>query len=203
MGAFVVSAGVDFLSNWIFDGQDYKTAFNNISWSSATIDGLSTAALSFFIDGTGTSRTMLKIGKSKAGRFAIDVGQTMMLNIVNRVSKGESFDEIDLTEEFIFATFQTLLSKKMSKRADELLSSLKESNQRLYYALEKLNRNIKAGKHKPRIKADTQKLNIAKENVKRNAINYAKKTTENRFKTSLITTAARNGYEKNDKKIKR
>ena len=30
ISAFVVSAGVDFISNWIFEGMDYKTAFCHV-----------------------------------------------------------------------------------------------------------------------------------------------------------------------------
>ena len=30
ISAFVVSAGVDFISNWIFEGMDYKTAFYHL-----------------------------------------------------------------------------------------------------------------------------------------------------------------------------
>ena len=32
ISAFVVSAGVDFISNWIFEGMDYKTAFCHVRW---------------------------------------------------------------------------------------------------------------------------------------------------------------------------
>ena len=39
IGTFVLDVGVDFLSNWILEGQDYKSAFRNVAWGAAIIDG--------------------------------------------------------------------------------------------------------------------------------------------------------------------
>lgn len=64
-------------------------------------DGISTAAISLFVDGAGTTKTIEKIANTKAGRFAIDVAQTMITNIIGDIEKGKDFNKIDLTEEFI------------------------------------------------------------------------------------------------------
>ena len=178
LGAFVVSAGIDFISNWIFEGQDYKTAFANINWGAAALDGASTAAISFFVDGTGTSKVLSKFANSKPGRFAIEVTQTMTTNIINKIESGYSITDIDFTNEFLKATFTTLLAKGMSKRANELLANLKESNTRLYTALKRLERNINAGKNEVRISRDQNKVKIAKQNSRSSASAYAKEKTK-------------------------
>jgi hypothetical protein len=196
IGAFAVSAGVSFLSNWLFDGDDYQTAFNNVSWGAAAFDGLTTAAISFFVDGTGTARTMTKIGNSKAGRIGIDIVQTMMSNVIGKIENGEDFSDINLTDEFITATFSTLLSNGMGKRAGELLESLKDSNKQLYSSLNKLQRNIEAGKSDARIKSDTHKVEIAKTNANSSAVDYAAETTKINAISTGVTEIGKEVKEK-------
>lgn len=53
------------------------------------------------VDGAGTTKTIGKIANTKAGRFAIDVAQTMITNIIGNIEKGKDFNKTDLTEEFI------------------------------------------------------------------------------------------------------
>ena len=48
----------------------------------------------------------------------------MITNIIGDIEKRTDFNKIDLTEEFISATFSTLLDKGIEKRANELLSGL-------------------------------------------------------------------------------
>ena len=178
ISAFVVSAGVDFISNWIFEGMDYKTAFSHVRWGAAAFDGISTAAISLLVDGAGTTKTIGKIANSKAGRFAIDVARTMITNIIGDIEKGKDFNKIDLTEEFISATFSTLLDKRMEKRANELLSGLERSNKKLYTALNKLKRNQKAGKSETRLKSDASRVKIAKDRYRGDVRKYAKAVTK-------------------------
>ena len=49
----------------------------------------------------GQQKTIGKIANTKAGRFVIDVAQTMITNIIGDIEKGKDFNKIDLTEDFI------------------------------------------------------------------------------------------------------
>ena len=53
------------------------------------------------VDGARTTKTIGKNANTKAGRFAIDVAQTMISNIIGDIEKGKDFNKIDLTEDFI------------------------------------------------------------------------------------------------------
>ena len=200
ISAFVVSAGVDFISNWIFEGMDYKTAFSHVRWGAAAFDGISTAAISLLVDGAGTTKTIGKIANSKAGRFAIDVARTMITNIIGDIEKGKDFNKIDLTEEFISATFSTLLDKRMEKRANELLSGLERSNKKLYTALNKLKRNQKAGKSETRLKSDASRVKIAKDRYRGDVRKYAKAVTKKNLVVAGADLASEKAFERPDKK---
>ena len=196
--AFAVSAGVDFVSNWILEGKDYKTAFRSISWGAAAVDGLATCGLSLFVSGSGTAKTMAKIANSKAGEFTIDIVQSMIVEIIGKYESGEieSFSDIDLTGEFIESTFKTLLSKNMGKRADELLESLKQKNSSLYNKLAKLRRNQQAGKTEARIKSDRHKVDIAQKESARATSAYVKEEAKVEFITENVElTNGRNEEE--------
>ena len=199
ISAFVVSAGVDFISNWIFEGMDYKTAFSHVRWGAAAFDGISTAAISLLVDGAGTTKTIGKIANSKAGRFAIDVARTMITNIIGDIEKGKDFNKIDLTEEFISATFSTLLDKGMEKRANELLSGLERSNKKLYTALNKLKRNQKAGKSETRLKSDASRVKIAKDRYRGDVRKYAKAVTKKNLVVAGADLASEKAFERPDK----
>ena len=199
ISAFVVSAGVDFISNWIFEGMDYKTAFSHVRWGAAAFDGISTAAISLLVDGAGTTKTIGKIANSKAGRFAIDVARTMITNIIGDIEKGTDFNKIDLTEEFISATFSTLLDKRMEKRANELLSGLERSNKKLYTALNKLKRNQKAGKSETRLKSDASRVKIAKDRYRGDVRKYAKAVTKKNLVVAGADLASEKAFERPDK----
>ena len=198
VGAFVVTAGIDFLSSWIFsDDMGYKEAFNNISWGTAALDGCSTAAISFFIDGTGSAKYMTKIGNSKGGKLAIDIVKSMTVNIMMQLEKGADFNDVNLTEEFITATFSTLVSKGFGKKSNELLESLKDSNKSLYNKLSKLERNSSIGKSETRLKSDSRKLQIAKTNSNANAAKYAKEKTTIKFVSDGAAETGKQVFENN------
>ena len=73
IGSFVLDAGVDFLSNWILEGQDYKSAFKNVVWGAALLDGATSAAISAFVDGAGESKAIEKIVSSSKGRKVLGI----------------------------------------------------------------------------------------------------------------------------------
>nr|WP_314159756.1 RHS repeat-associated core domain-containing protein [uncultured Prevotella sp.] len=200
IGTFVLDAGVDFISNWIFEGMDYKTAFRHVHWGASAFDGISTAAISLLVDGAGTTKTIGKIANSKAGRFAIDVARTMITNIIGDIEKGKEFNKIDLTEEFISATLSTLLDKGMEKRANELLSGLESSNKKLYTALNKLKRNQKAGKSEARLKSDVSRVKIAKDRYRGDVRKYAKAVTKKNLVVAGGDLAFEKAFKSPDKK---
>ena len=80
---------------------DYKTAFRHVHWGTSVFEGIFTAAISLLVDGVGATKTIGKNANTKAGRFAIDVAQTMISNIIGDIEKGKDFNKIDLTEDFI------------------------------------------------------------------------------------------------------
>ena len=166
----------------------------------AAFDGISTAAISLLVDGAGTTKTIGKIANSKAGRFAIDVAQTMITNIIGDIEKGKDFNKIDLTEEFISATFSTLLDKGMEKRANELLSGLERSNKKLYTALNKLKRTQKAGKSEARQKSDASRVKIAKDRYRGDVRKYAKAVTKKNLVVAGADLASEKAFERPDKK---
>jgi RHS repeat-associated protein len=203
--SFAMSAGTDFLSSWLIGGDDPKTAFKNIAWGSATVDALSTYAISSFVNGAGTANTYAKLAKSKGGQIAIAVVKTMVANVISKYEKGEidNLSDVDLTEELIEASFTTLLDKKMGKKADQLLNSLADSNKNLYSKLAKLKRNILADKGEVRIKADKAKVKIAIKNVKDKVNAYIDATAKKEVKKKAIIDGGKKIIEdpnKDDKK---
>ena len=114
----------------------------------------------------------------------------MTTNIIGRVEKGSRLNDIDFTEEFITATFSTLLANGMSKKANELLQSVKDSNKRLYNALAKLERNSKAGKNEVRIQRDSNKV-IARNRANSNAVAYGTEKTKQKAISNGVTETIR------------
>ena len=184
VGAFVVSAGLDFLNNWILEGQDIKTAFSSVSWGTAVADGMSTAAISFFVDGTGSAKMYKTIANSKIGHIIIDIIQATSINVLEQI---ETRQDVKLGESFFNAVFSVIVTYGLSKKADELLGYLKTSNMSYYYAVNKLNRNIKAGKREKRISHDRTQVSVKKGNMLRATNKYVKRTTSNRLKGEIVT----------------
>ena len=195
VGAFFVNAGIDFFTKWIFEGQNIKTAYNNINWGAATFDGLSTAALSFFVDGTGSAKNLNKIASSKPGRFALDVSQIMATNIISKIEMGASLRDIRWRDELLYASFSKCISLGMESKANELLELLKESNSKMYNAAKKLQRNIEAGKNDARINSDRNQVKITSTNALKNSLSYGKETTKNRAVSGSLTGVIRHDNE--------
>ena len=75
----------------------------------------------------------------------------------------------------------------LTKKADELLETLKDSNKNLYAKLSKLQRNTEVGKSDARIKSDKHKVDIARKNVNNDAMRYAKEKLIGKGKAAIIT----------------
>ena len=200
--AFSISAGVDFISSWLIEGNDYQTAFRSIAWGAAAVDGLTTCALSFVVSGTGSAKTLAKIANSKAGRFTIDIVQTMTYNVISKFEKGqiESFSDLNLQEEFMFASFQTLLSKGLGKRADELLESLKGKNATLYNRMAKYKRNESLGKNDARLKSDKHKVEVAKGESAKTTAKYVSESAKAKGTAGVSTSAVKGVKNEIDKR---
>ena len=189
--SFGVSAGVDFVSNWLIGGQDVKTALSNVSWSSAIFDGISTAGLSLIINGTGSATTLAKIAKSKSGKITYDIVQNLISNITENfeIGKYESFSDIEFKTEFLWATVEALLYNGFNSRAEELMESFRDSNKKLYNKYQKLRMNQDAGKSEIRIARDENQVSIAKQRSISSGVKYvtedinAKATTKSTVKT--------------------
>ena len=154
------------------------------------------------MSGTGSAKTLAKIANSKAGRFTIDIVQTMTNNVISKFEKGqiESFSDLDLQEEFIFASFQTLLAKGLGKRSDELLESLKGKNVTLYNRMAKYKRNESLGKDGARLKSDKHKVEVAKGESAKTTAKYVSKSTKAKGTAGVGTSALRNENDKRKNK---
>ena len=191
IGAFMVSAGLDFLNNWLVYGQDYSTAFNNVSWGTAAIDGVTTFLSSFFLSGTGSAKFMSKISNSKLTHFAIEIFKCMVTNVTAKIESGTKFKDINLIEELLYATFSSLVGNGMEKRADELLKRVHSTNQSLYNKCLKQERNIKAQKNDARLRSDARQVNISKQAANRAGADYAREQTKNAAVKNTATQATR------------
>ena len=197
IGTFVLDAGVDFLSNWILEGQDYKSAFKNVAWGAALLDGATSAAISAFIDGAGASRAIEKIVSSSKGRkvlgIVISVTQGMLTGIASDFETGKikSFSDIELLPRFLEATLSTLLENKLNKKADELLSYVSSTNTILAQKLKKLERSILNNKNKTRVARDRHKVDIARTNAHKAELKYAR----SRISTKVKMKAAEQTYK--------
>ncbi len=189
--AFMVSAGLDFLSNWLIKDQDFSTAFQNVSWMTAAIDGGTTFLMSIFVNGTGSARYMTKIANSKVAHVALETLNNMLSNVSSQIESGKSFKEINLTEEFLYASFSTLVGNGMGKKADELLQKVQSSNEKLYNKCMTKLRHIKAQKDDLRLQRDSHKIKIAKQTVIKSSIEYVEEETKNNAATGAATTITR------------
>ena len=196
--AFSISAGVDFINSWLIEGDDLQTSFRSVAWGAAAMDGIATCALSFVVSGTGTARTLAKIANSKAGRLTIDVVQAMTYNVMSQFEKNEikSFSEVKLWEEFVYASFQTLLSKRLGERADELLESLKGKNATLYNRMVKYRRDVSLGKDGVRLKRDEQNVEVAIGESRKTTTRYVSESAKSKGTAGVTTSAIRHEIEK-------
>ena len=200
--SFGVSAGVDFVSNWLIGGQDVKTALCNVSWGSAIFDGISTAGLSLFINGTGSAKTLAKIAKSKSGKITYDIVQNLISNITENfeIGKYESFSDIEFKTEFLWATVEALLYNGFNSRAEELMESFRDSNKKLYNKYQKLRMNQDAGKSEIRIARDENQVSIATKRSISSGVKYVTEDINANATTKYIVKTLRAYDEENKNK---
>lgn len=161
-----------------------KALFLRLVGGAAVADGMSTAALSFFVDGTGSAKMYKTIANSRVGHIALDIVQAMSVNIFSQIETGNG---INFEESFFNALLSVTVSNFGSKKTNELLGFLKDSNKSYNYAANKLQRNIKAGKNKKRILHDKTRVSIKRGNALRATHKYVKRTTSNRMKGEAVT----------------
>ena len=164
--AFGISAGVDFIENFIFEGMSAKDAVSSINWGSATLDAVTTAGLSFFVSGTGSTKMMAKIAKSKGGKLVTEIVQNMVTSISGKFESGEynSIDEINWVKDFYIAAISTFVNNGLNSRADELIDLIGKSDKLLANSLTKQKRNIEAQKNSVRLERDATQVGIRKKN---------------------------------------
>ena len=164
--AFGISAGVDFIENFIFEGMSAKDAVSSINWGSATLDAVTTAGLSFFVSGTGSTKMMAKIAKSKGGKMVTEMVQSMVTSVFENFETGEynSIDDINWEREFYTATILTLVNNGLNSRADDLIAGIEKNNTVLASRLTKQKRNIEAQKNSVRLKRDDNQVKISRKN---------------------------------------
>ena len=114
--AFAMSAGIDFVDNFIFKGMSAEKAFSSINWGTATLDAATTVGLSFFVSGTGSAKAMAKIAKSKGGKLVTEMVQSMVTSISENFEskKYNSIGDIDWVCEFLTAGISTLVNNGLS-----------------------------------------------------------------------------------------
>ena len=199
VGAFVSTAGVSFLSNWLFDGQNCSTAFKNVTWGTAALDGLTTFAKSLILDGKGSSSHLQKIANSKVAKLAYSIMHNMATNIAQQMEKGKKFAEIDLKDEFLYATFSSIMEFGLDKRGNELLEKIKLTDQTLYNRCLKQERNIRAQKNDARLRSDARQVSIAKTTANNAKGEYARHYTKNAGHSKSAAATVRELKEQTDK----
>ena len=164
--AFAVSAGIDFVDNFIFEGMSAKDAFSSVNWGEAALDAATTVGLSFFVSGTGSAKAMAKIAKSKGGKLVTEMVQNMVTSISGKFESGEynSIDEINWVKDFSIAAISTLVNNGLNSRADELIDMIGKSDKLLANSLTKQKRNIEAQKNSVRLERDATQVGIRKKN---------------------------------------
>ena len=164
--AFAISAGIDFVDNFIFKSMSAKDAVSSINWGSATLDAVTTAGLSFFVSGTGSTKMMAKIAKSKGGKMVTEMVQSMVTSVFENFETGEynSIDDINWEREFYTATILTLVNNGLNSRADDLIAGIEKNNTVLASRLTKQKRNIEAQKNSVRLKRDDNQVKISRKN---------------------------------------
>ena len=164
--AFAMSAGIDFVDNFIFKGMSAEKAFSSINWGTATLDAATTVGLSFFVSGTGSAKAMAKIAKSKGGKLVTEMVQSMVTSISENFEskKYNSIGDIDWVCEFLTAGISTLVNNGLNSRADELIDMIGKSDKLLANSLTKQKRNIEAQKNSVRLERDATQVKIRKKN---------------------------------------
>ena len=164
--AFAMSAGIDFVDNFIFKGMSAEKAFSSINWGTATLDAATTVGLSFFVSGTGSAKAMAKIAKSKGGKLVTEMVQSMVTSISGNFESGEynGIGDIDWVCEFLTAGISTLVNNGLNSRADELIDTIGKSDKLLANSLTKQKRNIEAQKNSVRLERDATQVGIRKKN---------------------------------------
>ena len=164
--AFAMSAGIDFVENFVFKGMSAEKAFSSINWGTATLDAATTVGLSFFVSGTGSAKAMAKIAKSKGGKIVTEMVQSMVTSISGNFESGEynSIGDIDWVCEFLTAGISTFVNNGLNSRADELIDMIGKSDKLLANSLTKQKRNIEAQKNSVRLERDATQVGIRKKN---------------------------------------
>ena len=195
--AFAISAGIDFVDNFIFEGMSAKDAFSSVNWGTAALDAATTVGLSFFVSGTGSAKAMAKIAKSRGGKLVTEMVQNMVTSISGKFESGEynSIDDINWVGEFAWAAIETLVDNKFNSRADELIDAIGKSDKLLANRLAKQKRNIEAQKGSVRLERDATQVKIHKKN--RNNLIRAYQEKQILCKGSVGIT--RNRYEDENK----
>ena len=163
---FAISAGIDFVDNFIFEGMSAKDAFSSVNWGEAALDAATTVGLSFFVSGTGSAKAMAKIAKSKGGKLVTEMVQNMVTSVFGNFESGKynSIGDIDWLGEFLIAATSTLVNYGLNSRADELIDMIGKSDKLLANSLTKQKRNIEAQKNSVRLERDATQVGIRKKN---------------------------------------
>ncbi|MBR3940190.1 MAG: RHS repeat-associated core domain-containing protein [Bacteroidales bacterium] len=193
--AFGMSAGVDFVDNFLIKGMSAKDAFTNINWGSATLDAVTTAGLSFFVSGTGSARAMAKIAKSKGGKMVTEIVQNMVTSISEKFESGKynSIDEINWIEDFSTAAVSTFVNNGLNSRADELIDMIGKSDKLLANSLAKQKRNIEAQKNSVRLERDFNQVKISRKNRNSAIREYQKNKAYSKVNERIVDEVFKEG----------
>ena len=191
---FAMSAGIDFVENFVFKRMSAKDAVSSINWVSATLDAVTTAGLSFFVSGTGSAKAMAKIAKSKGGKLVTEMVQSMVTSVFGNFESGKynSIDDIDWSGEFLTAGISTLVNNGLNSRADELIDMIEKSDKLLANSLTKQKRNIEAQKDSVRLERDATQVGIRK----KNRDNQIRAYQRNRAYSKISGKIVDEGYDK-------
>ena len=166
--AFVLSAGMDFLSAYLLEGKNAKESFGEIGWFSASYDAGMAWAQSSLVPGTATATRVSKLAKTTVGKVLIAVLTKVALSTMDAYSKGKfndengdfSFDKFkdEMKDIFIESTAQGLLDTGFKGAAEKFIRQFAKENDKLSKMLRKLDNKVNNGESISRVNKYAKKV---------------------------------------------
>ncbi len=152
--AFAVDAGMQFVTNVVFEDMEVEDAFNNINWRSAGIEAGKSYAVSLIFTGVGTARAFGRALNSKAGRIGVEFAANLGAEILKKYKNGEFNDDngnfsMDKMKnevkaaDVIKALIAALVSQGFTKKADKLQAKLDKSRSEMDKHADRLYDNLR------------------------------------------------------------
>ncbi|MCX2739501.1 SpvB/TcaC N-terminal domain-containing protein [Pontibacter anaerobius] len=181
VSSFVLSAGMDFVTGWLIEGNSTKAAFDGISWSAACWDAGKTYAMASVLPpGAATAQKAYKLANTLPGKIVLSISEKMTTKVIDAYLEDPDNFAIDkevLTGLFLESTIETLVEVGIGDRADELLSVLKKENKKLYQKLNTYKNKLENGESSKRVNNYRKRVEEQAEKSKKAGTDYIQTKT--------------------------